>query len=226
MLDGDQFEIGVAGDYFGFGPGTWGDREAGSLDIVPFPSFVGYPITGLFLHEGRVGILARTHVVLSRSADYYQWFRQSARVLLDDDPVDITVAGPYAGAFASAFSWSERTFLVNEYGIFLLQGDPFLSPRTVALPFAGRVASTTSVKPQVAGDIAFFLNETPKGVQINAISVGENLQIRTVSMNRHCPTYITSGSSYAMAVDADFKLLVVSNGTELYFMRWTDDGMV
>lgn len=226
MLDGDQFEIGVAGDYFGFGPGVWDDREAGSLDIVPFPSFLGYPITGLFLHEGRIGILARTNVVLSRSSNYKGWFRKSARVLLDDDPVDITVAGPYAGAFASAFSWSERTFLVNEYGIFLLQGDPFLSPRTVALPFAGRVASTTSVKPQVAGDIAFFLNETPKGVQINAISVGDNLQIRTVSMNRHCPTYITSGSSYAMAVDADFKLLVVSNGTELYFMRWTDDGMV
>lgn len=223
VLGGDLLGIREAGEYFTLEPEDWETRKAGSTEIVPFPGFTNRPIEHIFSTQGRLGFLSGKYVVLAQAGDRTNWFRQSARVLLDDDPVDIEATGPNAEAFKTVLEWGENIYLVNRNGLFLLRGDPILTPRTVQILFAGSIPNSADVQPVEAGDLAFFLNETPQGLSVLAAQVGRNLRVQASPLNEHVPTYIPVGSRYKMAADADLRLLVISNGTDLFFMRWNRD---
>ena len=85
-----------------FGPLQWEDRQVGNDKTNPFPSFVGLPIQCVFAYMNRIGFLAGSNVVMSQpltpvndvigQVNKLNFFAESAFVVSEADPVDISVA--------------------------------------------------------------------------------------------------------------------------------------
>lgn len=78
--------------YFKFQQVEWAERVVGDENISPDPSFVGNQIKAMSLHQGRLVFAFKDRVVTSRTNDLFNFFRQTATRVLDDDPIDISVA--------------------------------------------------------------------------------------------------------------------------------------
>ena len=52
----------------------WGERTVGDLDSAPSPSFIGSKINNVFFFRNRLGFLADDNVILSRAAEFFNFF--------------------------------------------------------------------------------------------------------------------------------------------------------
>ena len=80
--------ITKTGNSFTFSQGDWENRRVGDKNSNPFPSFVGHAVRDIGGFSSRLVFSAGPNVVLSRSNKPFDFFRQSATVLLESDPVD------------------------------------------------------------------------------------------------------------------------------------------
>lgn len=121
------------GIYFTLQQGTWTTRQVGDDNTNPFPSFLNQTINELFFSQDRLGLIARSHVVLSGSDDLFNFFRTTVTDLLDGDMIDVEAASQQVSDFSSAVHWQEGTYLFADEVQTALLGDPILSPKTVSL---------------------------------------------------------------------------------------------
>jgi len=70
--------------------GDWKDRQVGDEDSSPLPSFVGLPIRDINGFESRLVFVAGPHVIMSRTNDGANFFRETALSQLSTDPIDMT----------------------------------------------------------------------------------------------------------------------------------------
>ena len=221
FLSGDEVEIKDVGDYFLFGPADWKERKAGNEARVPLPSFIGWPIKTVFIHEGRLGLTASDSVVLSQAGDRLNFFRQSARLVRDDDVIDIASGGSRVAEFHTAMKWDGGMYLLSDTALFQLSGDPFLSPKTVGLHMIADLPNDPGVSPAVAGSRIFFIRSGPRGTQVMEAFVQDNLRVEAFDLTEEIPGYIT-GTPTGLAVDAGLGLLIVQTDDGLFTYRYLD----
>lgn len=70
--------------------GPWLGRQVGDDDSAPWPSFIDKAIRDLEGFEGRLALLSPDSVVMSRTNEPFDLWRESATVVAATDPVDIT----------------------------------------------------------------------------------------------------------------------------------------
>ena len=80
---------------FTFKTAEWNSRESGDDDSNPIPSFIGETINDIFYYRNRLGFLSGENVILSRSADFFNFWMASAIEVQDTDPIDLAVSVSY-----------------------------------------------------------------------------------------------------------------------------------
>lgn len=81
--------ISVSGSTATVSTGAWEPRAAGNEVSNPTPAFVGDAIRDLGVFEGRLVSVGGGHMRTSRNEQLYDWWKQSATVDADDDPIEI-----------------------------------------------------------------------------------------------------------------------------------------
>ena len=141
---------------FTVGPAPWRDREVGDTTTNPFPSFVGKQVKEIFFHEGRLGFTSDENVILSQSADLFNFFRTSAKDLYDNDPVDVQAAFAKVTVWHSAVHWDNRLNLWSDNAQVVLEGDPVITPKSVRLSQRTAFDNSKAVAPRTVGERIFF----------------------------------------------------------------------
>jgi hypothetical protein len=220
---GDEVEVvDSAADYFVFGPAPWEANKAGP---EAFPTFVGQPIQNLFFASNRLGILAGDSVVMSRVDNHVNFFSHTAKLIRDDDPIDVESAGRRTAEFHTAIEWDSGLYLLSRLGLYALGptgATAPLTPRTASLVFRSEIPNDPSVPPVVAGSRLYYVRNSPRGLQVMVAWVGENLQVQTDLLNRDLPSYI-SGTPLAIAADPSFSAVFVLTDEDTYFQRFIED---
>jgi hypothetical protein len=141
---------------FTFQTVTWTDRKIGSLDIDPMPSFVGRKITDIFFHRNRLGFISDENVVMSRTGDYFNFFRGTATAVLDDDPIDIGVSHVKVSLLRHAVPFSETLLLFSDQTQFQLAKTDLLTPETVSIDQTTEYECSLKAKPVGVGRHVYF----------------------------------------------------------------------
>ncbi len=161
-----QFELNAAtmphllirqanGD-FTFEQAEWGDRAVGDEISIPSPSFVGKKITDVFFFQNRLGVLANENVVMSRTSDYFDFFGQTARSLLDNDPIDIAASHVKVSVLKHAIPFDRKLLLFSDQTQFILKGGDFLTPKNTSISQTTEYESSTATRPVSAGSVVYF----------------------------------------------------------------------
>lgn len=180
---------------FEFGPLQWDDRQIGSVDTIPEPSFVGQSVNDMFFVGGRLGFVTFDGCVTSRSADQpFNFWRETSTQLLDTDPIDIISGGAESLSFHStAVVGNEPVFFSNktQYVLSVPSGET-LSPVVADLKPSASYQSPRSARPIPYGNVCYFVGpgEQYSSVHMFELMNDENRTGRAKNVSEHVPAYI------------------------------------
>lgn len=213
--------------YFEFGQVEWRDRKAGDGDSIPTPSFIGNPISALFLHRGRLGFLALGNVILSQAGDLINFWRQTAVTLLDDDPIDVVIANQTAVNLRHAIAFNGDLLLFSDHAQFILKGGDILTPKTVSTSLVTQYSSHIHTVPVNTADTVYFPFDNGSYTGLREYYVdGINQQKKAVTVTDQCPRYIL-GSGLRISVSTTENMLFLTTDQEretVYVYQWYVNG--
>lgn len=170
----------------------WTERDAGDDLTNPFPSFNGNTITDIFLYKNRLGVLSGENVILSESGEYFNFFRRTTAALLDSSPIDVTASTSKVSVLRSAVPFHEKLILFSDHTQFVLDAQPFLSPKTVSISVSTDYGNLPLVKPAVSGKGIYFgfARSGFSGLGQLVISDQDADLIEGVEVTSHVPKYL------------------------------------
>jgi len=148
--DGVQYSSYVGTD------AGWSERQVGDDVTNPLPSFVGQKINDIFLFKDRLGFLANESVIMSETAEYFQFWRTTTTQIIDSDPIDVQSGFPQVSVLRSAVPISDRLVIFSDKAQFIVQGGQVFTPTTVSMTAATRYEMTSDMSPVSTGKTVFF----------------------------------------------------------------------
>lgn len=136
---------------------SWGQRDAGDDVTNADPTFVGRNINDMFLFKNRLGFLSDENVILSETAEFFNFFRTSVLSLLDSDPIDVASTDSRVSILTAAVPFARQLVLFSEQSQFLLQsGNDPLTPNTVSMTRTTSYESLSVIRPLSLGNSIYF----------------------------------------------------------------------
>jgi len=220
--------IREANGTFTFREIDWLPREVGDLNSNPFPSFVGQRINGVYFHRNRLGVIAGENVVMSKAADYFNFFRGSATQVLDDDPIDVGVSHVKVSILRHAIPFNETLLLFSDQTQFQLGRSTVLTPDTVSINQTTEYEASLLAKPGSAGRFIYFTVNRGDSSGMMEYFVDRNTEVQEAAdVTGHVPEYIP-GDVFKIATSSNEDALVLLSSQEqnaLYVYRyyWSGD---
>ncbi len=208
---------------FTFKQAKWENRKAGDLDTVPEPSFVGQTISEVVFFKNRFGLLAGENVIMSRSGEYFDFWRATATTLLDDDPIDVAAAEDDVSVLRSAKGFSDRLVLFADQRQFTLMGGELLTPKTVSIRPSTSYTMSSKARPVSAGSSVFFPVDRGQFSMIREYKVNEQTGVAEAEdVTGHVPQYIPGSIMHMASSTHEDILLVQADGdpTSLYVYKY------
>ena len=141
---------------FTFEEADWGDRAVGDEVSNRNPSFVDQKIADVFFFQNRLGVLAGENVVMSRTSDYFDFFAQTARTLLDSEPIDVAASHTKVSTLKHAIPFDRKLLLFSDQTQFILKGADFITPKNTSISQTTEYEASTTAKPASAGSVVYF----------------------------------------------------------------------
>jgi hypothetical protein len=147
---------------FKYEPVTWIDRLVGDDNTNPLPTFVNQKISNLFFYRNRLGFLSNGNVIMSKAADYFNFFNTSAQIATDDDPIDISAVGTRPAFLKYALPTAVGLVLYGSSEQHMLSTDSDLfSPKTVKISRLSSYETDEKIQPVSVGTSHAFVSKTP-----------------------------------------------------------------
>lgn len=200
---------------FTFKRATWDDRLVGDTLSAPNPSFVGNKIKTIFFHRDRLGLAVDEGVVLSETSSYFNFFRVSATVLADTDPIDVTASHVKVSIIDNVVPFNKALLLFSGLTQFVLHSNDLpLSLRTIVIDSATDFEVSPGVSPVGVGANVYFA--VPRGANIGVYEYyvdTNNVQHDANDATAHVPRYIPK-NTYKFAVADSFDMLLALSSDE------------
>jgi hypothetical protein len=216
---------------------TWGQRVAGDSESAPDPSFVGQAVNDIFIHRGRLGILADEKRIFSRAKDFFAFFPETVTTVLDSDPIDKTASSSKVSVLRYAVPFQgEMLLFSDDYQFRSYATDAVLTPATDAITILTSYEIDPGVRPIQMGGSVVFCQANGEWSQLRQFSVrgaGTALVGDAESITDHASSYIPSGVFQLAANDTGNSLYCISSKTGYtnriytykYFYRNTGSGV-
>lgn len=208
---------------FIFAQATWGDRIVGDATISPDPSFVGNTVNGMAFFQNRFGILADDNVILTETGGFFNFWRKTAKAVLDTDPIDVAASYGKVAILYHAIAFDKKLICFSDQSRWALSGAQVLTPSNVSFDLIGEDAADSTVQPAAAGNSIYFA--TPRG----NFSTLLEMQVRddterseALDIGEHVPTYIPANIKHITTSNNEKTLAVLSadENTSVYVYNW------
>jgi hypothetical protein len=199
-------------------------RQVGDALTNPDPSFVGLKITDIAFFKNRLVFIAGENVVLSETAQYFNFFRTTLTTLKDSAPIDVTVGGTSVNKLEAAVPFADQLVLFSSQAQFTLQGEGVLTPKTVSITPATNFDITSNLRPSVSGNSLFFgfPRGSFSGLREYYKTNDTDVQFDAIEISRDVPKYI-NGTIKTIASSSHENLVVAltdTDPTSLYVYRY------
>ncbi len=219
-VDGDSYT--ASGQTFTLP--KWGERTVGDQDSAPNPSFIGATINNVFFFRNRLGFLADDNVVLSRVAEFFNFFPETVISVIDSDPIDVGASHTKVAILKHAVTMGEQLILFSDQTQFVLTASSdTLTPKSANVVVATEFESSDSAQPVGSGSSIYYLTQKGSFAGVREYITQENVAIKEASnITIHVPRLIPS-NIFKLAVSTNEDVLVLlgtDNPNKLYINRW------
>jgi len=120
------------------------------------PYFLDHPITCVTMFNDRLVVVSNGVVAMSRSGDYFNFFRKSATTLLDDDPIEIYAVGAEDDIITRSILYNKDLFLFGIRNQYVVSGRQIVSPKTSTISAAASEHGAGYARPAASGNLLFY----------------------------------------------------------------------
>ena len=204
------------------GVSRWADIKSGGV-IEHYPSFNLKPITDMVFFRNRLGFITEDSIVLSRTDDYGNFFPHSIKDVLDDDPIDITVATTDVNKLRRAVPTDSQLVLFADSAQFTLDsGDRAMTPKNASLLQVTAYEYNKDVPAMAIGDQLFFTVKTGDYLQLLSFHANnrQSSASKATLLTRHVPHYLPKTIKSLVGSGTEGKLLMTADGNEIFVFDW------
>ena len=192
----------------------YSERGAGDNNTNPQPSFVNNKIQNLFLYKNRLGFLSNENVIMSAAGDLFNFYRKTVTTLLDDAPIDVSVASGRVLNLEDAVGFQENLILFGDNGQFVLKGGDLLTPKTVSVTPITSYDYDGSVNPLALGSYIYFPFSRGSFTGVREFSTSATTDTYdSVEVSDHVPRYVPS-NLIGMAGTTSEDIIALLSGDE------------
>jgi hypothetical protein len=148
--------VNNGGGNFVFSKNSWTNRLVGDDNSAAFPSFVGQKLADVFFHRNRLGFIAGENVIFSRAGSFFNFFPETVTLVLDTDPVDVSVSHTKVAVLRHALAFNTSLMLFADQAQFQLTAKDILSPKTAVINVTTEFDIEAKAKPTSSGTSIFF----------------------------------------------------------------------
>ena len=202
---------------FTFKEAEWNAREAGDEDSNPLPSFIDNTINDIFYHRNRLGFLSGENVILTRSADFFNFWMASAMEVQDTDPIDLAVSDNKIATLYHAVPFDAELILFSKDAQFALRSDNVLTPKDAYLtPPVTHFGCSLKATPVNAGRNIYFLAERSEFSTVREFFVAaDNTDSKDAQdITSHVPSYLPNGTYKIAPSSVENILMFLTEGDE------------
>lgn len=202
---------------FNFRVAEWDARESGDEDSNPLPSFIDNTINDVFYHRNRLGFLSGENVILTRSADFFNFWMASAMEVQDTDPIDLAVSDNKIATLYHAVPFDAELILFSKDAQFALRSDSVLTPKDAYLtPPVTHFGCSLKATPVNAGRNIYFLAERSEYSTVREFFVAaDNTDSKDAQdITSHVPSYLPNGTYKIVPSSVENILMFLTEGDE------------
>ena len=202
---------------FNFRCAEWAAREIGDDDSNPLPSFIDNTINDIFYYRNRLGLLSGENVILTRSADFFNFWMTSAMEVQDTDPIDLAVSDNKIATLYHAVPFDAELILFSKDAQFALRSDSVLTPKDAYLtPPVTHFECSLKATPVNAGRNIYFLAERSEFSTVREFfTAADNTDSKDAQdITSHVPSFVPNGVYKIVPSSAENILMFLTEGEE------------
>lgn len=151
---------------------TFSRSTAGDSDSSPLPGFLGKQIDHLRTFQDRLMIVSGATVFLSKSGDYFNFFRKSALTLADDDPIEVFAEGSEGDIVTASVQLDRTLLLFGRLNQYALGSREAITPRNAYVSVQSSHEDSTEAPPVAAGNLIFFTQRRSNRLTVQQMQTG------------------------------------------------------
>lgn len=226
VLIRDRFSGGKA--VFKITTAPWAERTSGDDETNPFPSFVedGEPIQSIGTFQNRLFFTAGESVIYSRSNYFFDFFRETVRTSLDDEPIDVLTDTNQVNRLQSSTVLDGDLVLFSPNGQFIQFGKEPITKSNASLQYASSFENIADCNPVAGGDTVFFAFQYGRYSGIREFytdSLTDTKKARPIT--DHVDEYILGSARLLVTSTNRSQMLVMAEEEDtLYVYEWLWQG--
>lgn len=150
-----------------------GGRLVGDPNTSPLPNFYGKEITYLGNFQDRLVVISGSIINMSRTGDYFNFFRTSVLTVKDDDPVEAYALGADDDIIRHSVFFDKSMVLFGERQQYTIDGRVPITPGTSTVIQSSAHEDATDAAPVSRGELVFFAKRREDLTKINQIEIGD-----------------------------------------------------
>lgn len=193
----------------------WAERIIGDDNSNPYPSFVGGRISSMFFYRNRLGFLSGENVILSRSADFFNYWMSSSIDVQDTDPIDLAVSDNKIATLYHAVPFDTELIVFSKDAQFSLRAEGVLTPKDAVLtPALTHYGCSSKATPANAGRSIYFVAERSQYSTVREFfTAADNTDSKDVQdISSHIPSYIRNGVYKIIPSNTENLMLFLTEG--------------
>lgn len=174
--------------------------SAGDSETSPLPEIFNRPLNYLGLFQDRLVMVSGATVFMSRSGDYFNFFRKSVLQVDADDPIEIYALGS-EDDFIRAGAMIDRNFvLFGDRQQYYINGREPMTPQNAFIAVLSSHEGATSATPASLGGLMFFSQYRGGRTNLMQMQTGSfSDTLDAFSVSQQLSTYLDGEPSQILA---------------------------
>jgi hypothetical protein len=158
----------------GFVSSVCGDKN----QTAAIPYFFGKKISLMTMFQDRLVIIADGTVFMSRTGDYFNWFRQTMLSVPEDDPIQAYALGAADDTISKCVTYNKNLFLFGLRNQYTIPGSVAATPSNISISTVASQRDSMYAQPVTSGNLIFYGSQmggtgiTPFSGIINQFQLG------------------------------------------------------
>lgn len=196
----------------------WEPSSAGDLESQPLPTFLTGEIHYLRMFQDRLLIVRNGTVFMSRSGDYFNFFRTSALTVQENDPIEIFALGSEDDVVTSGTLLDRNLILFGKQWQYSIPGSAAITPTSAFVAVQSSYKDTNECNPESTGGLIFFAQRRDNKLTINQMQTGAYADtLQAYEVTQQLNTFLKGTPSQLVAVTSPNAVAVRTSAEDYGF---------
>lgn len=150
----------------------WVPSSSGDLESQSLPAFLGDEIHYIRMFQDRLIVISGATVFMSRSGDYFNFFRQSALSLQDNDPIEVYALGSQDDVVTAGTLLDRNLILFGKQWQYAVSGRDAIIPATAYVAVQSGYRDSNDCPPETSGNLIFFTQQRQGKLTVQQMQTG------------------------------------------------------